>query len=264
MGLILTVYGKIELSELALAVTNPSRIRELLSHGATVTPDAVTAAIESSRLMPDPDRDSNALFVECKTCEPLELLLAAGADPKLRPDNADNSLSGVKEGWASGDDSTVRDFFTSRREWYALHRAAKPSYPSKQEKLQMASLQVKLLKHGADPYALFRQPLKSRRPCFVFPGVDPDEETEESDAQYLFDQRDKAEHWNYNVYERELQSELARTKAKDELDSDQEDEVEDGTELAEALKNVDIFAEYGVRSVIHALLEEGAFVEPIL
>ena len=264
----LTAHKKFELTELALAVTDPYRVRELLSHGVIVTPAVVFAAIESRCYVPDPDRDRYAAFVECKTGESLELLLAAGADPNLRPDNADSSLSGVKEGWASGDASTAREFFTSRREWYALYRAAMPKSASQPEKRHLASLQATLLKYGADPYALFRQPLKSPWPCFAFPGVVQEEDMEESMAQYYHEQRDKSEHWKYDVYVWERESEVAKAKAKDKDDSDQGDGDDsdqwDGVDLGGDVEAIDIFAQYGVRSVIHALLEDGAFVEPIL
>ena len=253
-----------ELPELARAITDPNRVRDLLSHGAIVTPAIVFAAIESREFRPDYDNHQYPIFVECKTGESLELLLAAGADPNLRPDYADSSLSGVNEGWASGDGSTAREFFVSRREWYALHRAALPHSASQPEKTHLASLQATLLRYGADPYALFRQPLKSPMPFSAFPGVFQEKDMEESMAQYLHDQRDKAEHWNYNYYVWERETEVAKAKAKDEVDSDEEDEDEVEADLAEDPEAIDIFARYGVRSVIHALLEDGAFVEPIL
>ena len=262
----LTAHKKIKLPELALAVTDPHRVLELLSIGAIVTPADVFAAIESRSFVPD--QDHNGVFAECKTGESLELLLAAGADPNLRPDNADSSLSAIKDGWASGNGSTAREFLKSRREWYALHRAAVPSSPSQPEKHHLASLQATLLRHGADPYALFRQPLKSQRPFFAFPGVVQEEDMEELDAQFYHEQRDKAERWNYDVYVWKCKSELAKTKDKDEVDGGQGDGDGDGdgdgADLAGDPEVIDIFAQYGVRSVIHALLEDGAFVNPIL
>ena len=253
-----------ELPELARAITDPNRVRELLSHGATVTPAAVFATIESKEFRPDYDHDHYPIFVECKTGESLELLLAAGADPNLRPDYADSSLSGVKEGWASGDGSTPREFFVNRREWYALHRAALPYCASQPEKTHLASLQATLLRYGADPYALFRQPLKSPMPFFAFPGVFQEEDMDEEMAQYLHDQRDKAEHWNYNYYVWKREFDVAQAKLKGEVASDDGDSDEVEADLVEGPEAINIFARYGVRSVIHALLEDGALVEPIL
>jgi hypothetical protein len=253
--LILTAYENIELPELALAVTDPHRVSELLSPGAAVTTAAIFATIESKSFVPDPDHDQCGVFAESKTVESLKLLLATGADPNLRPANADSSLSGVEEGWASGHGFIAREFFPSRREWYALHRAANSSSACQLEKLHLASLQATLLRYGADPYALFRQPLKSQRPLFAFPGSVREDDVGESDALFHYEQRDKAEHWNYNFHVWKRKSELTISKG---------DGDGDGDDLAEDPVATDVFGQYGVRSVIHALLEDGAFVKPIL
>jgi hypothetical protein len=133
---------KNQLSELALAVRDPDRVRVLLEEGATVTAATLFTAI-LSRLY-TPFEGYNATLQESKMHESLELLLASGADPNQRLDYANKTMKGVKEGWTHGNASTTRKFFNKEQEWYALQRAAYARH-KEAEKPHLASLQTTLL-----------------------------------------------------------------------------------------------------------------------
>ncbi|KAL2008473.1 hypothetical protein VTN00DRAFT_6667 [Thermoascus crustaceus] len=201
--------------ELAKAVTDPDRVRELLSQGHQVDAASLReAAVKGA-------------------AESLELLLAAGIDPNARPDGADSSLSGVDEDWASGDGSRPPLFFEDRDEWHVLRIAAS----AKVQKDKRTRMQTALLRHGADPYAVFRQPLRIYRDISLFPGGDGDDEYPDEMVDL---QRAQTERQN------ERRSHPA------------------GRDIGDEPWQPQFPRKYGLRSVVHAILEDGAFVKPLL
>jgi ankyrin repeat protein len=234
------------LSQLALAVTDPKTVRRLIDNGTKVTPDAIYAAILTNNYVL---QSGKALFAETNTDQSLELMLdVPGTDPNQRLDGADNTFLTVKDDWARGDPSTPREFAKSRREWYALYCAATGNMWSsvEAERQYRTRLQNTLLKNGADPYALFRQPLLPSRPYLGFPGViKKTHYGRDGTERFLIDQKDKCEISNYDL-SMINNPHLAKARSEEPLNPD------------------DIFDQNGVRSVIHALLEDGGFVKPIL
>ena len=244
---------------MALAVNDPDRVRELLKQGEPVTAPALLAAIQSNTIAPNQNYEN--VFKE--TEESLALLLAAGTDPNLRLDSADGNLSGVKEGWATGDPSTEREFLCSWREMYPLHWAGTGHVISQhREKQHLAELQKLLLAHGADPYALFRQPLRPRQPFFLFPGVVESKDPVEDELGYSaidgFESMEAEEHSKYNAYK------INRDAAAIAEAKERGDDYDDDDETAYRSEASMTPEEYGARSLIHAMLEDGALVKPIL
>lgn len=189
---------------LALAVCDTDRVRSLLSAGTSVTPYALVAVARS-----------------CVTAS-LELMMGTGIDANLRFSGADRDHNGVNRAWASSGHLSPK-FRKQEREWYALqHAAYTPSRIGEIMRRNMASTMATLLAYKADPYAIFRQPLRFQQLSY-FPGEknergvsDSDDEWEEVDGQGF-------------PFTHPPHSRL-----------------------------------YGLRSVIHAILEDGAYSQPFL
>jgi hypothetical protein len=248
---------------LALAVDDPYRLRDLLDQGEPVTAHALIAAAQSKTFSED-EKDVNNLFK--LTEESLALLLATGVDPNLRLDSADDALAGVAEGWADNTPSDQRDFVRSWKEMYPLYwTGMRHSIRLRREKDHLGVLETLLLAHGADPYALFRQPLRPRQPFLDFPGtVEPkppvvDEEWDCSGVEY-FEFKESSEVFKYDAH-RINKDAAAIAGAKER--GEEYDEDDDGY--------ADTYPfppwkpkEYGVRSLLHAMLEDGAYMRPLL
>ncbi|KAF2666121.1 ankyrin [Microthyrium microscopicum] len=229
--------------EFLVAVGEPDKVRRLLEDGLSPAPEALYACIV------DEDEKSDMS---------LQLMLESGLSADARPDYADGTNSlGVKHDWAMGDWSTLRRFVPFRREWNGLYRASTISGV----KSRVQKLQTIFLAHGADPYALFRQPLQQTQQHSGFPDfytsydLDDVDALEQMDLEVYFDQQDDFETIRYNPHY------LNRDRAIKANNNES-----DGEELYfEILPDpTSVFKHYGVRSVIHALLEEGAYVKPIL
>ncbi|GFF49233.1 tankyrase-1 [Aspergillus udagawae] len=149
--------------EIARAVKNPDRVRELLSQGHK--PDAFDLC-ETARHE-----------AQCAgAVETVEILLATGAiNPNTRPDYADlTNTAGVEEDWASGAKSSLPpEIYRDPDEWYPLQLALTydrvQSDPHIQKK-NMTRMATALLQHGADPYALFHQTIRFYSYMSRYPG----------------------------------------------------------------------------------------------
>ncbi|GIJ84992.1 hypothetical protein Asppvi_003847 [Aspergillus pseudoviridinutans] len=160
--------------EIARAVKNPDRVRELLSQGHK--PDAFDVC-EAAR--------HGALCAGA--LETVEILLATGdIDANTRPDYADlTNTAGVEEGWASGANSSLPPkIYKDPDEWYPLHLALTysrvQSDPHVQKK-NMTRMAAALLQHGADPYALFRQTIRLYSYMSRYPGEIHDDKAIDED-----------------------------------------------------------------------------------
>jgi hypothetical protein len=134
--------------EIARAVKDPDRVRELLSQGHK--PDAFDLC-EAAR--------HGALCAGA--VETVENLLATSdINANARPDYADlTNTAGVEGDWASSAKSSLPpQIYKDPDEWYPLHLALTysrvQSDPHVQKK-NMTRMATALLQQGADPYALF-------------------------------------------------------------------------------------------------------------
>jgi ankyrin repeat protein len=141
---------------------DPERVQHLLQ-GVPITAEALFAAADGLR----PDT--------------MEVLLAANGSPNMRSDNATDSKStepGIE--WARRDNPPT--FHLDQREWYALqfaaHACSLQEYTNvlyEEDISNRNAVIICLLKHGADPYAIYRQPLRLLPRC-PFPGNNDAEE----------------------------------------------------------------------------------------
>jgi ankyrin repeat protein len=253
-------------------------LRKLLQQGASVTPDALLAAVESWKM----NVNDEPLSVSSATVKSLELLLAAGANPNWRCSHADESNSlCVDETWASGKISTELEFWPSRREYYPLFWAGIAPHPGGAEaanpwKEHLSALQTILLKYGANPFARFRQPLAPQK-YSGFPGVDRYSNTDEEHARVMFDLKDMPWMSQYSlryreqqgeirpIYEERKEEEMERSKEFFDLKLFNDSFADEFTTFDSSFPDPStVFSHFGVRSVLHALLEDGGFVKPIL
>ncbi|KAL2004775.1 hypothetical protein VTN00DRAFT_3303 [Thermoascus crustaceus] len=191
----------------------------------------------------------------------LEQLLAAGVDPNARPNDANPSLSEVDEDWASSDKSSQPlIFFDARSEWHALRLAAEDgTYPKKPD---MARMLTALLRQGADPYAQFRQPLPLYCVVYRFPGHDADEECDDEDIDLMKLERARR---MLEQCQKERQSHAGADDGKEEEeDYDPFDDHDTGDYDIAMFYDAEYPRKYGVRSVTHSMLEDSAFVQPVL
>jgi hypothetical protein len=247
---------------LASAVDDSPKLRELLQQGEPVTAHALLAAVQSTVYSSDQDYDQ--LFRN--TEESLTLLLATGVDPNIRLESADPNLSGVARDWATGAPSDDRSFLFSWKECYPLYWTGMPSfvkYPV--VKAHVDKCERLFLDHGADPYALFRQPLRPRFQFRGFPGiVEPEivvfHETQgKSSGISNYEYRESIGKVMFNAHKRNMIEEwIVEAKKKGE---EFEYDDDDFSHLSPLKWFPD---EYGVRSLIHALLEDGGYMKPLL
>lgn len=185
-------------------------------------------------------------------------LLAAGVNPNARFDDLESVFSGVAEDWASEEKSAKPPLFNpDQTEQPALRRASTCGYP---DKPKATHLMTALLQHGADPYALYRQPLLKYRCVGLYPGQTRDEEVD--DEASSLDQRGFARR---GIIEKALRLERKRRHLEQGVYDPSLDEFIRDFEgsLDDCIEYLDLPVNYGVRSVIHALLEGGMFVQPI-
>lgn len=195
----------------------------------------------------------------------VESLLASGVDPNARFDDLDSVLSGVAEDWASDEKSAQAPiFFPDHTEWPALRRATEDTgvrYAVPDEPKTMR-LMTALLQHGADPYAVFRQPIRIYQDEPVFPGQARDTEWDDEDADLR-----RARLSRTGIMEKALRLESQR-RHREQATSEREanDPFYDFEYDAEGFIDYqDRFPrKYGVCSIIHSLLEDGMFVKPVL
>ncbi|KAF3392485.1 hypothetical protein F1880_008794 [Penicillium rolfsii] len=202
----------------------------------------------------------------------VESLLDSGVDP--------NALFDGSESFAFSDlvDDAALDvkaeqppqFEFDATEMPALRRAARDDYgidiPETCDLAKTTRLMTLLLEHGADPYALFRQPITSYK-LFSVPLGDAidlgyDEEEAESDLEFMKFAR-------CGIISKALRIEYERLGL---LEGRQEIGLRgsmQGYGFSHGFEEYIDFEprfphKYGVCSVLHSLLEDGAFVQPIL
>lgn len=198
----------------------------------------------------------------------VEDLLSSGVDPNARFDSLESVLFGVEEDWASGESGAPPPiFFNDESEQPPLYRAAAGCSP--RDNSQITSFVKVLLQCGADPYALFRQRIILHHEGYIFPGgyLDDEKESDEfldlchgafarrgiiDESRRVDMERAKLEHesnpeahsiYKYNNFEEDIFQEY-----------DNECWINHEDRLPHP---------YGVRSVIHSLLEGAKFVKPI-
>ncbi|KAJ5274039.1 hypothetical protein N7478_009164 [Penicillium angulare] len=196
----------------------------------------------------------------------VEDLLASGVDPNARFDDLESVLSGVEEGWASGEKNALPPrFYEDESEEPPLYGATRRGG---RDKTCITRLMKALLKHGADPYALFRQPIILHQEQPLFPGssVDLEEVSDETlDLDYGFFAR-------RGIIDEARKSEFERLSLDPNSDPNAIfDSYEfvgspfGNNDMGDWIDYEDRFPHpYGVRSVLHSLLEMGVFVQPIL
>ncbi|KAJ5081193.1 hypothetical protein N7456_013431 [Penicillium angulare] len=195
----------------------------------------------------------------------VEDLLAAGVDPNGRFDDLESVFSGVEEGWASGEKNALPPkFFEDESEEPPLYGAIRRGG---RDKTCITRLVKALLEHGADPYALFRQPIILHQELPLFPGesVDLEEVSDETlDLEYgLFSRRGIINEARKSEFERlslDPKSNPDTIFEKDEFINNpfNHDDFETWINHEDSFPHP-----YGVRSVLHSLLEMGVYVQPI-
>ncbi|KAJ5096766.1 hypothetical protein N7456_007487 [Penicillium angulare] len=198
----------------------------------------------------------------------VDSILASGVDPNARFDDLDSVFSGVAENWASEEQCMRPPMFEiDETEAPVLRRAAvgdsevKLGHPDKNK---ATHLMATLLQHGADPYGLYPQPIYNRRFFSLFPGQpkDKDEPDGVEDKDTVFYRRWKA---RMGVIEKSLRLEYKRRHIEKGLPDPEQYDYEGKWEemLEDWIDYLDLPFRYGVRSVIHSLLEGGMVVQPI-
>jgi hypothetical protein len=178
----------------------------------------------------------NVLFaaIDCRSVNTVDQLLSTGIDPNMRPDGTTEDLVEEEEEilWPSGISPLGFDTDMQQPECYALKQATSAifgvsCYQSGSAELRENQVhQVKsLLAHGANRYTVFRQPIRRPMARDAVCYTYPGDDVGDVDVG-TFCSSD-----NY----------------------DEEVDVRDRKPLS-----------YGLRSIIHALLEDGGFVKPIL
>jgi hypothetical protein len=186
----------------------------------------------------------------------------------------------VQEGWAVGEVSTEREFLHSRCEYYPLHQASLSRSLRDPEawKKHLTDLQITLLKYGADPFAKFRQPLARAQPFFRFPGIVQDQDENEDMPPYSLNYIDGTGLLKYHVdsananaaaktmYEEMKQQQMEELGEDfDSKEFEEEFSEKYGYYVFQSNGNPStVFDRFGIRSVTHAILEDGGFVLPIL
>lgn len=184
---------------------NSRRIHELHSDGAPANPGTLYVCIQVQKV------------------DSVERLLSSGlsANALLRP--ADDWILKIQRSWPC---YTIahNGFSEDRREWFPLYQAAVSNTGGNEEfRYGRANIMAALLRHNADPYARFQQPLKHFK----------------SSKVALFP-RDEA------------------SKAEPPRDEDTDYTTDSLMDPPSAPRK------YAPRSVIHAILQDGGTVKPIL
>lgn len=204
-----TRSSRADSDSLVKAVHDPHLVRSLITEGHSVTFNAVCAAI-----------------MQCSV-EALELMLSTGIDPNAKPDSSNHQLDSSVTILPNED--LAPEFRDHRSDWNAVHTpdwyllqyAAYTEGPSPEAKDSMSQMIALLLSHGADVFALFRQPLRSHLPSY-FPGEPEEQGQSESDQEW-------------NCVDEEFGPRTYPPRPRP----------------------------YGLRSIIHAILEDGAYSQPI-
>ena len=173
----------------------------------------------------------NAILAACYTGNErtLEILLSARPDPDVRLTGAGGNFLGVRSGQVISDLSP--NFGVDKREWYPLQHAVTgpfQGYGGKEASNRVTSV---LLDRKPNIFSTFQQPIWRSDP-FPFPG------------------------------EKDLGHDDTATPRSDI--SDDEYLISLDMVDGEWQKKPDPECGYGLRSVVHSLFEDGAFIKPIL
>jgi ankyrin repeat protein len=189
-------------------------------------------------------------------------LLSDGVDPNARFDNLESAFSGVAEDWA-GDARTAPPLFQfDPTELPPLRRAAGDCdyADGLANKSETARLMTILLQHGADPYAVYRQPVLKHRYFDLCPGKRRDEKVVDEECELNEVQRARN-----GIIEKALRLDRKRRHIEQGVYDPGLDEYkrDDEANLDDWIESLDLPTRYGVRCVIHTLLRNGMLVQPI-
>lgn len=203
------------------------------------TQDLIAAVRNPARLQQLLDTgtkiSADALIASCyiASAKSLKVLLAAGADPNERLGPAKLNDEKVADGWSSKDVSV--NFGLNKRMWYPLHYAAMNHQYAIETKERRESVIGLLIDHGANLYATFVQPLWHPKP-FPCPGDGGLSRIDHlNTTTHSYDDSNKHEGWD--------------AKVAFDAESQKFPTPEQG---------------YGIRCVLHALVEDGAYVKTII
>jgi len=189
-------------------------------------PDRVQQLVDAGHVV-----TANAIQAACHTGNErtLEILLSVKPNPDIRLAGSDSQNTGVEAGWAASD--LTPHFGVDQREWYPLQLAANgPLLYYYGGKKASDTVQNVLLRHKPNLFAIFKQPIWRPDP-FPFPGEDSSEfEDDESET------------------------------SEESVDYMHSLDIVDGKWQHEPKPEFG----YGLRSVLHSLLEDGGYIKPIL
>lgn len=192
----------------------------------------------------------------------VESLLESGVDPNSRFDKFD--LSGVDENWSSSDKSSqLPVIFPDETEWHALRLAAQDHQggPYLPNKSQIEAVMTALLRHGADPYALFRQRILRYRGDSQFPTTTWDQASSDEDTEMMGVRIARVTVLKHAIQLERRRQRIAQGMPAHEVDDSSISDLD----FKDAVSYEGRFPPaYGARSILHSMLEDGAFVQPIL
>ncbi|KAJ5157651.1 uncharacterized protein N7482_008751 [Penicillium canariense] len=194
----------------------------------------------------------------------VESLLASGVDPNALFHGKEAALSALP------DDATLEEnatqppqFYSEPTEWPALRQAVRDYFGGSQEMGDLARTKVlmtTLLKHGADPYGLFRLPIFHYQSVPVFPG-------DETHPEYVADEEDlhATTHARIGIFMETLEPEYERLGL---LGAAQETDLWHSYNFDDSYNDSTFYEprtprKYGTCSLLHCLLEDGGFCLPI-
>ncbi|KAI9686683.1 MAG: hypothetical protein M1820_010578 [Bogoriella megaspora] len=175
---------------------------------------------------------ANAILTACYTGNgrTLEILLSAKPEPNLRLAGADCEYTDVHDSWTASDVSP--NFGVDKREWYPLqHAATGPLNCVYGGKTSSYSVLSSILRYNADLFAVFKQPIWRSDP-FPFPGEDSVQVNATTSPMIDYTGDSYAE--SFDMVDGEWQ------------------------------KKPDPECGYGLRCVLHSLIEDGAYTKPII
>lgn len=193
----------------------------------------------------------------------VESLLTAGVDPNARFEDLSSLFSGVAEDWCSPEKDTHPPIFhLDLNQAPPLLCAAADVYThgaGVKSRQMLTRMTTALLHRGADPYALFRQPIHTFQGRGLFP-----EEPGVEDFDFERADLSMAELFTTELLRKELEFNDLRQQGKpipemEDVDYETDDEYEIATDYTPPYPR-----KYGVRSVIHAFFEEGLLISPVL
>lgn len=193
----------------------------------------------------------------------VESLLASGVDPNALFHGEEAALSALPDDAAPEENTThPPQFYSEPTEWPALRQAVRDYDGGPKEVCDLAktkSLMTTLLKHGADPYGLFRLPIFHYQSVPLFPG-------DETHPDYVADEDLHATTAaRIGIFNKTLRREYERLGL---LGAAQEADLWHSYYFDDTYDDCTFYEhrtprKYGTCSVLHRLLEDGGFCLPI-